>query len=331
MTSLRTSSSPTDPDIRQALATLQRTVRGSDLRWAEPLAAALVDRHYEGCMALTEVDARRLEAAVHRAPMPPAMATWLGDLRPPSLAREEDEDSRSDRGRRWVTLLPYAVLHRVAEDFPDDLRAVCLAGLRDTANHALGWSTQCEPPMLRAWGVTRRKEEVALTPAARQANAERAQRLRQARDATDPALNGRPGEALEVPRPELRDKFSWWCLQLGFMLKSPFADTLPYLAVIDEIGDRCMAALPRAHAQGRGQDEFMRQRHPNFHDTDRYGTTENDALPRYARALIKRGQYKRAMLVCEQALAHQIQPARPGAFERALASAAKKWATGRNS
>ncbi len=331
MTSPLTANSPVDPDIRQALATLQRAVRGSDYRWVEPLAAALVDRHYDGCLALPEADARRLEAAVQRTPVPSAISALLGELRPPSMAREEEEDFRSGRDSRWFTLLPYAVLHRVAEDFAGDLRTVCLVALRDTANHALGWSTTCEPPMLRAWGVTRHKEEVTLTPLARQASAERTQRLQQARDAADPRLNGRPEEALDPPRPELRDKFSWWCLQLGFMLKSPFADTPRYLAVIDEMGDRCLAALPQAHAQARHQAEFMRQRDPNFHDTDRFGTTENDSLPRYARALIKRGLYERAIQLCEQALAHRIQPASPGAFERALTSAQKKLAAGRRS
>lgn len=319
--------SATDPDIRQALAILLRAVRGSEICMVELLAAALVERRYDGCFALTEAEAQRMESLVLREPVPLAIKVLLGDVQFHLATGTARRDFRSEW--RWSTLLPYAVLHRTAEDFAGDLYATFLTGLHDTADHALGWWIDHETPMLRAWGLTRRREEVALSPAAQQAYAERAQRHRQERDAADPARNGRPEGALEAPRPELRDKFSWWSLQLGIMLKSPFADTARYLAVIDEIGDRCLAALPQAHAQAQLQAAFMRQRDPNYHDTDRCGTTENDSLPRYARGLIKRGIYERAIKVCEQALVHRIQPTSEGAFERALASATKKLTAGR--
>jgi hypothetical protein len=137
------------------------------------------------------------------------------------------------------------------------------------------------------------------------------------RHANDPTRNGRPHEALAVPKPELDGDFSWWCSKLEGMMASKLRDNGDYIEVIDEIADRCMRFMPVAHRQARAKVQ-----------EDRGGTTKNDALPKYARWLLERGLAERAATVCHLSIEHRIAPTSPGAFEREVKRAEKKLASG---
>lgn len=159
--------------------------------------------------------------------------------------------------------------------------------------------------------------EAAYRKAKRDIGLAESQAFRSALDDKDPAKNGRPDEIFILPRKEVEHSFTWWSLQLGFMVGSEFRDQTDYTRAIDEIADRCLCLMPQAIQQAK-------KSRLNVSDTDRYGTVENESLPRYVRWLIKRGQKERAALFCNAAIAHRISPTSPGAFERGLATAMKR-------
>ena len=157
------------------------------------------------------------------------------------------------------------------------------------------------------------EQEAAYQEGKQQRDHETIKAWRDEQNATDPAKNGRPQEALVLPRPELEQSFSWWCLKLGFMLGSKLRDRNDYKQVIDELAGRCVQFMPLAHQQARTRRQ-----------DDRYGTTENEALPKYARWLLERGETERAATLCRMAIEYRISSKSPGAFKRELARA-EKW------
>jgi hypothetical protein len=183
----------------------------------------------------------------------------------------------------------------------------------------LRWSTTEGPPArMRTHVGDRPVSGDLVNEMTKRAYAETRLLHKRERDGKDPAKNGKPEAALEVPRPELADSFSWWCLQLGFMLASPHVDKPRYAEVVDKMGDHCIRVMPKAQAQARAKKLGQSKA------DDRYGSVETESLPKYARWLLKRGLADRARLICEMALQHGILPKSPGAFERGLAAAGKK-------
>lgn len=286
---------------------------GSGWRPVDALAAAITHLKYDGSFAVVPSEIARFEESIQRETIPAEMATMLG----------EDIDARSFKGRsvNARSMLSLAVLHRCADEFATTLARVLQDAVELSTNPSidLRWSTTEGPPARMRTHIGDRPVSGGLVnEMTKRAYAETGVLHKQERDRKDPAKNGKPEAALEVPRPELADSFSWWCLRLGYMLASPHVDKPRYAEVIDKMGEHCIRLMPKAQVQARAKKMGP-------HSTeDRYGSVENESLPKYARWLLKRGLADRARLICEMALQHGILPKSPGAFERGLAAAGKK-------
>lgn len=281
----------------------------------EFLAAAIVQLRYEQCFAVLPSELGALATLAREKFTPDEVALLLGkSISGPSVPSKAD----------LFSLAPSIVLYCCVLDSSTDLRQVIQDGLAlvKTTWRRLQWRVSSTPRLdmliVRSSVTGQPPSNDLVSKSLRLAYAERNASMRTAGDAKDPTLNGRPEEALQVPRPILMNSFAWWCLQLGFMLKSPYADTPNHTEVIDQIGDHCLRLLPQAH---RETDE---ERASGSASPGGYATCWNEALPKYARMLIKRGLYERAIEVCQSSIRHAIEPSSPGAFERALASAEKK-------
>ena len=123
----------------------------------------------------------------------------------------------------------------------------------------------------------------------------------------DPLHGGRPREILVAPRPELKESFYYWSLQLAILLNPKyikrrppeFIDNKEYDNVAFEIGERCLRLLPNA------RDNL--QNSPNKQiDNERYAFQENEGLARYAELLIKYDRLEEALFVCEQCIEYGI-------------------------
>lgn len=290
--------------------------RGSEIRPVEPLAAALVEIHYASCFAVPESMTAEAERVIRGQPIPAALLSLFGD--------RLEKRSVSTRKLPWKDLLPLAVFHSFVRDHSGDLESnVGMAlELANDASRRLTWSVQTNPVILRTAVDGRDPLQVTPSPLARQAHQERLARVNQERLGDDPARNNRPEEFLKLPRPELADQFTWWSLQVGNILGSPLLDEARYVAVAYELAERCLKTMPNACAQAREKATQMREENPDY--SDRFGSVHNESLPKLARWLIKRGDFKLAEQVCNSALEHRIEAASPGALERALAASQKK-------
>lgn len=288
-----------------------------------PLAAALSEMLYESYFAISETEMGDLKVKVLKEPTPRAISALLGHRELFEHEKDFDKDAVD-------CLLPYVLLHRVVEDFPNQINELLLAALKRSIDPRVNWAIKVSPCVLMGWGVIRNREAIVPTASALQIAVADGLRWQQAQVAKDAAQNGRPRDALNVPKPELANSFIWWCLKLGQMIKSPHANTSSYVSVIDSIADNCLRTMPLAHEQARLQARQMRNEDPEYEDSGRYGTTENESLPKYARWLIKRGLYQRAEHICEMAIEHQIGPASTGAFDRSLNASRKKLASSKN-
>lgn len=294
------------------LTKLIEQAAGSGIHPVEPIAAAIIHLQYRGAFALVPSEVKTIQLEIEKTTIPVDATLILGS----------GIERRTFQGKkiRPRDMLPLAVLHRSLADAPSSFGAT----LRKAVDHCtdptidLRWVKSEGPPAVfhAAVGL----DALSRVPAndlVLRANREVSDARTKAKDAKDPAMNGKPESVFDLPRPELQNSFAWWCLQLGFMLSSPHIDKPRYVAVIDQIADHCIRLMPQAHAQDR------EERRVRITADGRYAVRENKSLPKYVRWLLKRHLPDRAIQICELALSHSISPNSPGAFERSLAAALK--------
>lgn len=292
----------------------------SDTPVFERIAAGVVQTSYDGAFAVERPEQlKRMALSL----LPRAVKEALGEEISTRVAQEACDTPATDKEHMffWV---PMGILQQFALDFGPEVQSRTQRALQAALSPMLMSKVDHSPKhvMLTYLEDPSKRGSTLLSDKARKTIAEGYAQERRRRDALDPTLNGRPQEILKAPKPELEQSFGWWCLQLGFMLKSPHAERPDYQAVIRELGERCLRTMPQAHAQARA----AQAEEPDEEIMDRYATVDNESLPRYARWLHKAGDYAGAIRVCEMALKHAIQPKSPGAFDRALQAAHKKLA-----
>lgn len=282
----------------------------------EILASGIVETSYGGAFEVKQPEQLKRIAL---SPLPHALAAALD----PALRAQLELDIRESEDKaHFLFFVPVGVLHQFAADFPTQLTARLGNAVAAALDPDLLNMVDHRPLTIMAtYRQDRSRSRSKLLSAKARGLLEGAREQEKlARQANDPTTNGRPQDIFKLPRPELEHSFSWWCLQLGSMLASPHAARPDYTAVIRELGERCIRTMPLAHAQARAAEAAD----PGQGITDRYGSIDNEALPRYARWLHKAGDYQGAIRVCELALTHRIEPASAGAFDRALEAARKK-------
>lgn len=295
-----------------ALRELVEEFRESDWRVVDAVAAAIVELRYDGTFMPRIDEIPALKAAIRATPVPTSVGALVG------AAFDDERLHKSDP--HPSELVPLMVIHQCANDFREKLPSILNEAIPLARSPDLRWSVRGDvPPMMQTSTDGSAPRARKLSAEAQRAMDESRNALRRDRANKDPALNGIPEEALIPPKEHLKDEFHWWCLKLGFMIASPHADQTNYVKVIDAIGDHCLRLMPDARRKAR---EKATRDQKVMHD--RYGTEENESLPRYARSLVKRGEYARAALLCQMAIEHGIQPKSAGAFERVLGAAQKK-------